>query len=56
MKIAMPMGGERRGGLPFSESLRSPRAGVVRKKLGLPLQSEKTDGERVYRAIEPQAA
>jgi hypothetical protein len=23
-------------------------AGVVRKKLGLTLQSEKTDGERVY--------
>jgi hypothetical protein len=38
-------------------------AGVVRKKLGLTLESEKTDGERVYRAIgkpdesaEPQAA
>ena len=31
-------------------------AGVVRRKLGLSLQSEKTDGERVYRVIEPQAA
>ena len=35
-------------------------AGVVRRKLALTLQSEKTDGERVYRVIdngaEPQAA
>ena len=31
-------------------------AGVVRKKLGLTLQSDKTDGERVYRVIEPRAA
>jgi hypothetical protein len=26
-------------------------AGVVRKKLGLTLQSDKTDGERVYRLL-----
>jgi hypothetical protein len=29
---------------------------VVRKKLRLTLDSEKTDRERVYRVIEPQAA
>jgi hypothetical protein len=29
---------------------------VVRKRLGLTLQSEKTDGERIYRVIEPRAA
>jgi hypothetical protein len=29
---------------------------VVRKKLGLTLQSEKTDGERVYRVIGDRAA
>jgi hypothetical protein len=28
----------------------------VRKKLGLTVDSEKTEGERVYRVIQPQAA
>ena len=31
-------------------------AGVVNKKLGLPLESEKTDGDRVYRIVAGKAA
>jgi hypothetical protein len=41
-----------------AHSVRGFLAGVVRKKRALTLQSEKTDGERVYRVAgaEPQAA
>jgi hypothetical protein len=34
-----------------AHTVRGFLAGVVRKKLGLVLQSDKTDGERVYRVI-----
>jgi hypothetical protein len=39
-----------------AHSVRGFLAGVVRKKLSLTLQSDKTDGVRLYRVIEPQAA
>jgi hypothetical protein len=39
-----------------AHSVRGFLAGVVSKKLSLTLQSDKTDGVRLYRVIEPQAA
>lgn len=35
-------------------SVRGFLAGVVRKKLGLVLESEKTDGDRIYRIAKPK--
>jgi hypothetical protein len=38
------------------QSLRGFFAGVVRKKLGLKLESEKTDGKRIYRIVSAKAS
>ena len=37
-------------------SVRGFFAGIVRKKLGLTLQSEKSDGDRVYRIVSAKTA